>query len=186
MVGEVKASAQGMSGRGTVRRYWLRPDQIRVEVIMPGMDMKEVIAGNVAYRQLGGFGSSDLPPTEVSKVRRENERYGALGPLTFLLKFRDPQANVCAIDQDVKYGIPLDVVGFQDPGGERVAISIDRQSHFVVEIADSGGQRKFDDWRNVGNIKYPYKVSVRGARQAEIEVQEVKINSGLSADLFKR
>jgi len=171
------------SQKVSVKQYVLLPDKRRMDMNMGGMDVKMVITKDAAFQQSGPQ-VVDLPPAIAAKARKE-QRAGL--PTEVLMRASEPGAKVVVRPQVEEGGKKLDVIEMIDKDGDTTTLWIDAKTHLLSKVGDSDGAAELDDWRDVaGGIKYPFKMHLRGKQSIDLDTEEVKINSGLSPDLFKR
>jgi outer membrane lipoprotein-sorting protein len=178
-------SAGGQSQHLTVKQYTLVPDKHRMDMSMAGMDVKMVVTPEAAYQQMGSQ-VVDLPPAVAAKMRKEQGQRGAV-PTGVLVRAVDPATKVRILPPAEAAGRKVDVIEMIDRDGETTTLWLDAESHLIAKIGDGSGAAELSDWRDVaGGLKYPFKMHISGQQTVDVEAQEVKVNSGLGADLFKR
>src|SRR5262249_50985165 len=136
-----------------------------------------------AFQQMGTQ-VRELPGPEAARMRRAPK--GAL-PTEVLVRASEPGAKILIKPVVEEGGRKLDVVEMIDKDGESTTMWLDAATHLLVKVGEQDGVVELSDWRDVSGIKYPFKVHVKGNQgTVDFETEEVKINSGLSPELFKR
>src|SRR5262249_36075858 len=126
-----------------------------------------------------------LPPAMAEKIRRQYLQQGNL-PALVLLRAADPSARVRALPADPKAKLPLDGVEMIDRDGEVTTLWFDAKSHILVRVGDPSGTAELEDWRDIGDgVRYPFKISIRGTQDAKLDVDAVKVNTGLRPQWFQ-
>src|SRR5262245_10586082 len=143
-----------------------------------------VITAKGAFQQTGPR-VVDLPPGEADNARKQQTQRGAV-PTQVLMRAADPATKVRAREDVEQNGRKLQVVEMIDRDGQTTTLWIDAGTHLLTRVGDAEQGAEFSDWREVSGLKYPFKVHLKGRQTIEIDTEEVKINSGLSPDLFKR
>jgi hypothetical protein len=141
-----------------------------------------VVTKDAAYQQMGTQ-VRELPAAMAAKARKEQK--GAL-PTEVLVRASEPGTKVIVKPSVEEGGRSLDVLEMIDRDGESTTLYFDAKTHLLQKLGDQDSSAEFEDWRDVAGIKYPFKMHLRGAQTVELETEDVKINSGLSPDLFKR
>jgi hypothetical protein len=149
-----------------------------------GKDVRLVITAKGAFQQMGPR-LVDLPPAEADNARKQQTQRGAV-PTQVLVRAADPVTKVRAREGVERNGRRLEVVEMIDRDGETTTLWIDAATHLLARVGDADQGAEFDDWRDVAGLKYPFKVHLKGRQTIEIQTEDVKINSGVSPDLFKR
>jgi hypothetical protein len=155
-----------------------------MDMDLGGTNVKMVVTKDVAYQQMGAQ-VADLPPAVAQKMRKEQGQRGAV-PTNVLVRAADPSTKVRVRPRVDVDGKALDVIEMIDRDGETTTLWLDAETHLIARIGDADGAAELADWRDVAGLKYPFKMRIRGKQTVDVDTEEVKVNSGLAGDLFKR
>ena len=180
---KIKVTMGGQAQELDIKQYTLLPDNYRTDSNVMGQTVKLVITSKGAFRQIGPK-VMDLPPEQAASARKEQDQRGVV-PTAVLVRAADPQTKVRARDSVEKNGRKLDVVEMIDRDGQTTTLWIDAVTHLLARAGDPEQGAEFDDWRDVSGLKYPFKMNLKGRQTIEIDTQDVKINGGVSPDVFK-
>jgi hypothetical protein len=134
---------------------------------------------------VGPQGEKALTTTEIREIQGELLRF----PPSLALSNRDPTRKIIAA------GETSVEIYFEGAGKVRVDFNREnglpaRQSYRALspegEAVDT--ERIFSDWRDLGGIRMPFKVTIKeaGVQTAESTVIDYKFNTGLTADELSR
>jgi hypothetical protein len=181
---KMKVTMGGRSQDIAIKHYTLLPDKHRIDSTVDGDVLRMVITKEFAFQQMGTH-SIDLSEPAAEKARREQAQRGVL-PTSILVRAAQGEIKVRATAPTEKDGRKLDVIEMIDRDGEATTLWLDAQTHLLARVGDADGGAEFEDWRSVSGVMYPFKVRIRGRQTVDLVTDEVRINSGLSPELFKR
>jgi zinc protease len=125
-------------------------------------------------------GSQDLPPPMLKEIRGELFR----DVFTLALSDRDSNRTVSLAGPNA--------LRIADKEGNSVEVKIDPATHLPAAImyqsvgraGPVSAEEDFSDWRDAGGVKAPYHIAVvhDGKPYADVTVEKVTINSGLTAE----
>jgi zinc protease len=181
---DVEIQTPGGALKATQRNLLLLPGAMRQEAQLP-------FGKHIAYSDgqsgwmLGPQGPQNLPAPVQKQIRGELFRQ----LFTLALSDRDPGRKVNAVADDA--------VEISDAAGESVRVQIDPASGLPMKLTYSGEgmgapgdvEERYADWRDVGGLKVPYKITINqnGKKFADVTITDYKINSGVTiADLSKK
>lgn len=156
----------------------------------PNKYMMKVGAGEMVFQQIVFDGENALM---VSPMSGENKKLE--GPELEDMKFE------AQLNPELKYeelGIKLNLEGIEQvgqieaykitltkPSGKTSIRYFDTKSNLLIKEISDQGTIEYSDYREVGKLKFPYKMAQSGGGQSiDLNVISVKINSKLSDDLF--
>lgn len=158
---------------------WLAPSHFRQDQELPFGNMSTYSDGMTGWLA-SPQGVQPMPPPVIRQVQEEMFRFLP----SLLLSDRDG-------DRQVNYaGDGVLEISMKD--GPSVRLEIDEQTALPLKLTyqsiqmsgpPSSLEDTFGDWREVGGIRMPFKTTVlrEGNPYAEVTVQEIKVNTGLSA-----
>ena len=163
---------------------WLAPSTFRQVQALPFGEMTAFFDGASGWLA-APQGVQPLPPPVIQQVRSNLLR----NPFRLWLADRIEDLTVNAVSTDA--------IEVSDGHGQVVRLEIDpstglplRQSYQTVQMAGAPAKMEdsFADWREVGGLKFPFKVTVtrEGQPFADVTVREIKLNSGLSGEVLSR
>jgi outer membrane lipoprotein-sorting protein len=178
-------TTSGKSGRTVqLKQYVVFPNMERTEMRGSGKEMIIVITKDVAFRHVGGV-VTDLPAPEAEAARQQLQP-GIRIPTWIFLALSNPEAKLALKPPLEENGRRLDVIETVDSSGEPLAVYVDANSHLLVRIRSKANDTEFEDWRTISGLRYPFKARTKAKQDVSIEVEEVKFNSDVSPELFKR
>ncbi len=163
---------------------WLAPSTFRQVQALPFGEMTAFFDGASGWLA-APQGVQPMPPPVIQQVRSSLLR----NPFRLWLADRIEGLTVNAVSTEA--------IEVSDGHGQVVRLEIDpstglplRQSYQTVQMAGAPAKMEdsFADWREVGGLKFPFKVTVtrEGQPFADVTVQEIKLNSGLSGEALSR
>jgi zinc protease len=157
---------------------WVAPDRFRQEATLPAGRVAVYADGKIGW-VTSSQGWGGLAGAERSRV------FGDLFRVYFrlLLSDRLEGRTVNAIDEDS--------VQIADAAGQTASVEFDPRTHLLKRVSydaqQTGGvpvytEEVYDDFRDVGGIKIPFKVTINqgGRRYSDVVVKDYKINTGLN------
>jgi hypothetical protein len=134
-------------------------------------------------------GMMPMPPPQMEQAKGELFRLRE----SLLLSDRMPNRTVNFVEQAEFNGRPVSVVEISDQNGASVRLWVDDQSGELAKqtyqssaITGSPSQVEqiFSDYRDVDGLRAPFKVTVlaNGEEFAQVEVSEIRYNTGLNKD----
>jgi zinc protease len=180
---KMKVTMGGQAQEMAIKQYTLMPDNHRIDTSVMGQTVKLVITSKGAFQQMGPR-VIDLPPDQAASARKQQVQRGVV-PTEVLVRAADPATKVRARDSVEKNGRKMDVVEMIDRDGQTTTLWIDAATHLLARAGDADQGAEFDEWKDVSGLKYPFKINLKGRQTIEISADEVKINSGVSPDVFK-
>ena len=173
------SAVQNLGGAKIVQtEKWVAPDRFRQEATLPVGRVATYTDGKIGWlTSPQGWGA--LAGTERSRV------FGDLFRVYFrlLLSDRIEGRKVSAIDEAS--------VQITDAAGQTASVEFDPTTHLLKRVSYdlqlTGGapaytEELYDDFRDVGGIQVPFKVTVDqgGRRYSDVVVRDYKINTGLN------
>ncbi len=192
IVGEATVSTPFGEFKGEQRMFLHAPDRLRVEVKLPQMTLVQVLSGDSGWVSTP-MGTQDVPASAAKELRAAFRR------LFFqLLRLGEREGvTVSYLGSESVEGKPAEVLQYQDE--EHVfTLYVEAASHLPLKLKYhgtdpfSGARAEFEeiysDYREVSGVKYPFRTVVlqAGKRFTEFLVSEVKINTGVAEELFKK
>ena len=174
--GTFQIQGGGISGKQT--NQWLAPGTFRQEQQLPFGKMIVYFDGESGWLS-SPQGTQALDPNVVDQLRGEVFRFLP----TLLLSDRDPgrQLNMAGDN----------TVEISGQGGARVRVEVDPSTGLPARLLyqQSGSElvSALADWREVNGIRMPFHVTVSRAGQvaAEVTADEIRANTGLTAEELK-
>ncbi|MCS6817133.1 MAG: insulinase family protein [Blastocatellia bacterium] len=192
IAGEATISTPFGEFKGEHRMFVRLPDRLRTEVRLPQMTIVQVLSGDSGWVSTP-MGTQEVPAPMVKELR------AALRRFFFQLLRAEEQEGVIVsyLGSETVEGKSVDVLQYQD--GEHVfKLYIETASRLPLKLSYQGtdpfsGTRAefeevYSDYREIAGVKYPFRTLTRqeGKRFAELVLSDVKINAGVSDDLFKK
>jgi|SRR5215472_4132866 len=184
LAGYVTTSAQRGASTARLKQYCVFPNMQRTEIRGSGPPVNIVVTKEVAFREVGGV-VTDLPAPAAEEARQRLQQGGAI-PTWVFLALSNPAAKLTLKAPVEESGRQLDVIETVDASGNPLLVYVDASSHLLVRIRSTESDTEFEDWRTVSRLRYPFKTRIKARQDVTIEVEEAKIDSGVSPELFKR
>ncbi len=181
MTAEVEFSAGGggkMKAKQTTR--WVTPSHMRQENELPFGKMAMYFDGTIGWL-VSPQGSMPLGGPVLKQA--QGQVFRTL--FTLLTSDRDPDRTVNEAGDGV--------VEISDKQGNLALVSVDGKTGMPLKLSYQSVQASgptstvdevFGDWKEVGGVRLPYKITIRQGDRvaAEVSIQQWTINSGLQAD----
>jgi glyoxylase-like metal-dependent hydrolase (beta-lactamase superfamily II) len=144
------------------------------------------------YRDVFGMALRPLEPHQLTGYKAEWDR----DICKFVVSALGDQSRLDNVSEGNLYGMPHDVVSLQYVDGLSYQVYVDRESHFISRIdfmrdlnpfGDVKTERTFSDYRDVGNVKLPFRESTAdmGLVTQVREWSEISLNGELPEEQFK-
>ena len=177
---DVELSTGGGAMKIKQKNSFAAPSSLRQDVELP-FGKQSVYSDGQSGWMSGPQGAQPIPPQVLKQV--QGELFRQLFRLA--LSNGDP-------DRTVNYAGD-GVLEISSKTGDSVKLKVDEKTGLPVEIMYLGSamggapqqvEELFSDWRETGGIQLPFKRSILqgGKKLADVTIQDVKINSGLTAE----
>lgn len=195
----IKADAtlymQGQQVKSELVFYNVYPDKMREELELPGgQKIVQVLNGDTGWI-LRGDKSIDAPPPAVKDLRDSMDR----NTLEFFLRMPDNvEVKAQALPDQQFEGKPMDVVLVTGARGVETTLLFDKTSHRLLKAEwmttsrttgqPAKAEETYDDFKQFSGIWLPThtRLWVDGQQSNELILTEYKINSGITADTFRK
>ena len=180
-----------MQGKAT--GILLHPDKMRGTITLPFGDLVQNYDGTSAYVDIPGQGKVDMPPAMMPEMQRGLALSGAIGVIRDAL---NGSAQVAALESKAVDGVTLDRVSWKK-GDLDMVLGFDPKTRFLVNaayraltpqgVADT--EQRMSDYKPTPNGPViPMKVVTyqNGQKAVELTITEVRFNTGVTADAFKK
>lgn len=161
------------------------PDKFKQEIKAGGMDQFVYFDGEKGVMLAAG-NKIDITGAELEKLK-----YEATIPFMLMLDELNISTELTGVEEvDGKQAYRIE---FTSPSGSKWSQYFDVESGFklkeVKEIsspqATFNQETYFSDYKNIEGVSYPYSIKQNvGMQSLEFRVSSIKINSGLSDDIF--
>jgi hypothetical protein len=179
-------------GRVVKRVRWVKPRYLRIDQVGPGDTYVLYFDGTSGWEILpGGRAAIDLIGGELRLAQKSLRDF----PLKAWLANRDPRYVVTSPAPNV---VRVADQANPDDSAHQIDFTLDPLSarpikERTLSLANPGrpvwGETRITEWERVEGLQFPrrYEVFLNGARLADITLEYVRLNSGLSAaDLATR
>jgi len=188
-VGTVKMTIGKQTVDGKWRRTFIVPSRMRVDFDLPVGQMTLVSTEKGAWQRLGDQVQDldrALSDQAQAQIWREVD--------TILLRHLEPGTIVEAAGKMKLPGDPqaYDSVSIRRADGtNETRILIDPTTKMIYAlfypVGGTPAVERYSDYRNVGGIKFAFRQQASGGQQVlDITISDVKINGGVSAELFDK
>ncbi len=185
--GSIEALMRG--DRGISTRYFKRPRKLRAELVYHHSSETRILNGFRGWR-----GSDGEPLQEV-----HGPPYLAMAYqykyLDLPFGFLEQGYKITYLGRASLHGVPVETFQLTDNEGPVMRVSVDAVTHLIARVAGSfgfGGREtelaaEFSDYRDVGGIKFPFRITNYGGENkiAETTVTEIRINQDMPDSLFQ-
>lgn len=191
--GKLALSMGEMNLEGEFAEIVQMPSRRRMEMTVMGQQMVQIMDGNDAWAISGGQ-AEKMPPDQAEAMRVGSYS----NPMRLLLALSDAQADIRYGGRESVNGKPAEVVEWAREGGRPARVFFDSASNLLVqleqiELSPTGStwvpvQRVYSDYKTVGKIRYPHKITVyaNGTKAVEQTLAHVYLNAGVPPNLFQR
>lgn len=181
---EVVMEMGGGAMKASQKVFWLDPSHFRQEQQLPFGKIIAYSDGETGWIQTPQ-GVMPLAAPVMKQVRTELLRLW----VRLALSDRNPDRTVNAVGDNV--------LEISDKQGTSLRVEVDTATGLPRKLSYQSSQmagapttveETYSDWRDVGGVKLPFKVSITqgGRKFAEASVQEILINQGLKAEDLAR
>jgi zinc protease len=174
------------------KSYFILPDKYAGELMFGEMSLKLVINGDNAFVSQGGQ-TAPLPASEADDTRKSMWTEG--GGLLIVKSVIDGKIKAQYLKEGTFAGSPCELVAAQTPQG-MFLLFLDKKSGQLVAIRyQSMGEKGAEDvveilknFKDVQGLKLPQEVTVNINNEPKVsnKIWKVKVNSGLSPDIFQK
>ncbi len=185
--GSIEALMRG--DRGVSTRYFKRPRKLRAELVYQHSSETRILSGFRGWR-----GSNGEPLQEV-----HGPPYLAMAYqykyLDLPFGFLEKGYKVTYLGRASLHDIPVEILQLADNEGTVMRVYVDAVTHLIARVVGSfgfGGREvelaaEFSDYRDVGGIKFPFRVTNCSGENkiAETTVTEIRINQEMPDSLFQ-
>jgi zinc protease len=179
--------------QGKSRGIILHPDKMRGTLTLPFGDLVQNYDGTAAYLDVPGQGTMDMPPAMLPEMQRGIALSGGIGVVRDAL---NGSAQVAALESKTVDGVALDRVSWKK-GDLEMVLGFDPKTKFLVNAAYRGmtqqgpadSEQRMSDFKPTPNGPIvPMKVVTyqNGQKVVELTITEVRFNTGVTADAFKK
>ena len=170
--------------RITQTERWIAPGSFRQDSVTPGGNASVYLSGQSGWIS-APQGSGELTGTALQQVR--GDLFRSLFPM--LLSDRLPDRSVNSVDENT--------VEVRDGSGQAAKLLFDPATGLlqtaVYDTVTAAGQvvsvtRSYTDYRSVGTLKLPFKMTltIAGQKYADVTVQAYQVNAGLKVQDLER
>lgn len=186
MEGKGSIEAMGQKFQVQIRTWFKLPDRRRVELKMPMGTVVSIVSPEGVWSGLAGMVKS--APANVAD--KERASFWRSVPMV-LLRHLDRAVGVQARDKIRENGRELDVVEiWKEDKSLAVSLRLDSKTHLLSSLRynDDGVDvvEGFSDYRDVGGTMMAFHRTRKGqgGQKVEVKMETIKINKGISSDLF--
>jgi len=175
---EVAISTPGATVKAKQTNTYLSPSSFRQELALP-FGKQTVYSNGSAGWMVTMQGSQNLPPVVIKQVQGEVFRQ----IFRLAMSDREPGAVVNYAGEGL-----LDI---SDKSGEHAQLQVDEKTGMPLKVTYQGTamggppsnvEETYADWREVNGIRVPFQRTIMqgGKKFADVTVQDIKFNAGLS------
>jgi zinc protease len=174
------------------KSYFILPDKYAGELLFGEMSVKLVINGDSAFVSQGGQ-KAPLPDSEASEIRKSMWTEG--GGLLLVKSIIDGKIKAQYLKEGTFAGSACELVAAQTPAC-MFLLFLDKKTGQLVAIRyESMGEKGTEDtveilqnFKDVQGLKLPQQVTVNINNEPKVsnKIWKVKINSGISPDIFEK
>ncbi|MBI3659890.1 hypothetical protein HY230_05395, partial [Candidatus Acetothermia bacterium] len=136
--------------------------------------------------------TQDLPAQQLQELRTQMVQNVMRVNNPFFEALRLPTYSFKFIETSMLETKPVDVIEVTPPDGKVTKVYISHSTHDVLKSEQTTGKEKtetfFGDYRVLSERRIPFAVKtlVNGKPAAEMQVEDIQINSGLEDALFAK
>ena len=182
--GEIQGKSKGVI---------MHPDKMRGTLTLPFGDLVQNYDGTTAFVNIPGQGAMDMPPQMLPEMQRGIALSGAIGVIRDAV---NGSAQVAALESKAVDGVTLDRVSWKK-GDLEMVLGFDPKTKFLVNAAYramtqqgmADTEQRMSDYKPTPNgPTVPMKVATyqNGQKVVELTITEVRFNTGVTADAFKK
>ena len=191
--GDINLTTPQGDMQGKSKGVILYPDKMRGTLTLPFGDLVQNYDGTAAYIDIPGQGTIDMPPQMLPEMQRGIALSGAISVIREAL---NGGAQIAALESKAVDGVTLDRVSWKK-GDVEMVLGFDPKTKYLVNAAYRGmtqqgmadtEQRMSDHKPTANGLIVPMKVVTyqNGQKVVELTVTEVRFNTGVTADAFKK
>lgn len=172
-VGVCSYPFQGLSGKVVI--YEEAPDRRSMQIDIPNLGVTKVVFdGKRGWTQNSLMGFYEYKEPVIPFLRREFDFHK-------ITKYRELYSEMIYKGQFDSSDGKVDVLEMIAPDGSRDELHFDSKTGLLIY----GGQEKFGDYRQVGDVKIPFlQTLLVGGMEIKIQLEQVSHNVKISEDAF--
>ena len=179
--GKVQAMGQEIPISMTISQ--ILPGKTRMEIGAMGQMQTIVITDEGAFAMAMGQ-LQELPP-EMAKKQRKGS--GGAIPGLKLLEAIDRKHKLVGKPAGGEVdGKKVDLLEMIDADGDASTMFVDPQTHRVIKSVSDKTTAKMSDYKPMGGFVVPCVIQVDGQQKLELKLTDLKVNSGVKSELFKK
>ncbi len=169
------------------------PISMTISQILPGKTRMEIGAmgqmQTIVLTEDGGFAMAmgqlqELPP-EMAKKQRKGS--GGSIPGLKLLEALDKKHKLVGKPAGGEVdGKKVDLLEVIDADGDASTMFVDPQTHRVIKSVSDKTTAKLSDYKAMGGFVVPCTIQVDGQQKIELKLTDLKVNTGVKSELFKK
>jgi len=165
------------------------PNKMASKMSMAMGEVTMAFDGKSGWMSMGG-NIQDMPSSQSDDMQKQLY----LNPVFVYQNFEKPEFVAYFFKEDKVNEKPVDVLIIKyTPTNAMTRWYVDKQTSLVVKTVSKGrgpsdAEQFFDDYRDVGGIKFSHKVQqfTDGKKNLEVVTNSFKINTGVKDDSFKK